>query len=195
MKLATLLVILLSNNGYWFSGQPGSVNLRSAVKGGLPGADISWELRLNKETILGKGKIQFPAGDKEINVKFAVPETRARLELHWTYRITDRASGKELETGDVPINVFADDVLQGLAKRVGDKKLVVWDGPDGLPKLLDAAKVPYTQVTTAGKLQFAVADAVLVGPDALSDSAFEQSPLLGLAESGGNGLQVAKDIY
>ena len=33
MKLATLLVIILSNNGYWFSGQSGSVNLRSAVKG------------------------------------------------------------------------------------------------------------------------------------------------------------------
>ena len=39
-------------------------------------------------------------------------------------------------------------------------------------------------MTTAGKLQFSDADAVLVGPDALSDSPFEQAPLLSLAESG-----------
>ena len=38
--------------------------------------------------------------------------TRARLELHWTYRIIAKAGGKELESGDVPINVFADDLVR-----------------------------------------------------------------------------------
>lgn len=183
MKLATLLIIVLSNGGYWFSGRPTTINLRSAVKEGLPDAEVSWELKLDGAE-LDRGKIRFPSGDNEVNVKFQVAPARVRITLHWIYRITARTSGKELETGDVPINLFPGGLTDGLAERVDGKKVVIWDDPAGLPKFFEKAKVPFVRVAAAGSLQLAVADVVLVGADALGDSPFDQSSLLDLAESG-----------
>ena len=39
MKLATVLIIILANQGYWFGGLEGTVALRAAARGGLPAAE------------------------------------------------------------------------------------------------------------------------------------------------------------
>jgi hypothetical protein len=183
VKLATLLIIVLSNRGYWISGQTERVNLHSAVQGGLPGAELIYELRAGAARI-DNGRVALAGDQKEAVVPLNVPRVRVRITLHWVYRLVARDGGKELETGDVPISIFPDDLMNGVASRMGNKRLIVWDDPAALPKLLDKAKVPYLRVSSAGKLQFEQGDVVLVGADQLDSSPFAQTPLLNLARAG-----------
>ncbi|HZK81928.1 MAG TPA: hypothetical protein VFC46_12695, partial [Humisphaera sp.] len=183
MKFATLLIIVLSHQGYWIAGQPATIALRPAVKGQLAGATLSWELKFDGVR-LGAGKGAIAGGDKPTEIGLVAPEARVRIALNWHYRLLARDGTTELETGDVPISVFPNDLLDDLASRVGPSRLIVWDEPGGLPKLLDAAKVPYSRVSGPGQLQIASADVVLVGQKMLNASPFEQSPLLNLAQSG-----------
>jgi len=88
-----------------------------------------------------------------------------------------------LETGEVPLHLFPADLTSDWPKRVGDRKLAVWDAPDGLPRTLAAAKVPFTRVDgLAGVMDRP--NLILVGPDRIDDSAFVQGPLVNLARAG-----------
>lgn len=44
MKAAAILIVMLSQQGYWFAGQDGTIVVRWAARGELPGVDLSWEL-------------------------------------------------------------------------------------------------------------------------------------------------------
>lgn len=182
MKLATLLVIAVSNQGYWFGGEPATIACRPAVKD-LPGADLIWELRLDG-IALSQGTAAVPGDDKEAVIHLTPPKVRARVTFNWFYRVVERNTKKVFETGKIPLSVFPDDLLEGLARRLGRKRLVICDKPRGLARALESAAIPCTEVAL-DKLEFARADdIVLVGPDLLTDSPFEQGPLMNLAEAG-----------
>jgi hypothetical protein len=186
MKLAALLVVVLSNQGYWFGGQSGAITLHPAVRAGLPGAALIWELRWDRVRLDG-GKLAVAGDDQPTVVHLTCPTVRVRLTLHWTYRIVQKSDGKELGSGDVPIEIFPDNLLADLSRRVGNRRLVVLDAADatdGLAKTLTAAKVTFTQFTDPSQLQVAQADAVLVGQEMLDGSPLNQAPLAALAESG-----------
>jgi hypothetical protein len=186
MKLAALLVVMLSNQGYWFGGHSETITLHPAVRAGLPGAALFWELRWD-HLRLDSGKLAIAGDDQPSVVHLNCPTVRVRLMLHWSYRIVQKSDGKELGSGDVPIEVFPDDLLADLARRVGNRRLVVLDASDasdGLAKTLTAAKLPFTQVSDPGQLQMVQADAVLVGQEMLAGSPLNQGPLSALAESG-----------
>jgi hypothetical protein len=186
MKLATLLVVVLSSQGYWFGGQSGTITLHPAVRAGLPGAALLWELRW-AGVELGSGKLALAGDDQPTILHLTPPAVRARLTLHWIYRVVQKSDGKELGSGDMPIEVFSDNLLAGVAGRVGSHRLVVLDSTDasdGLAKVLTAAKVPFTQMSDAGQLQTMRADVVLVGQNMLNGSPFDQGPLAALTESG-----------
>jgi hypothetical protein len=183
MKLATLLIVILSNQGYWIGGQEATVTTREAARGGLPAADLSWELMF-ANVRLGNGRVAIAAHDGATTVRIAAPQCRVRIALHWNYRLTARGTGQVLEQGDIPIQLFPDDLLGDLAPRLSQKRLVIWDRVQGIPAVLDAAKAPYTRVDSENALQFAKADAVLVGAGMLGNSIFEQATLRALAEGG-----------
>jgi hypothetical protein len=186
MKLATLLVVILSNQGYWFGGQAETITLHSAVRAGLPGAALLWELQFSGVG-LANGKLAITGDDKPTVLNLTPPSVRARLTMHWVYRIVQTSDGKQIGSGDVPIEMFPDDLLAGLARRVGNHRLIVLDpadATDGLAKTLTDAKVPFTLVAEAGQLQMMQADAVLVGQGMLAGSPFDQGPLAALADSG-----------
>lgn len=184
MKTASLLILLLSNAGYWFGGREGTVNVRYATEDALPAAELTWELHLGGAR-LASGEIAIEPGREPAEVKLTPPRVRARSTMRWRYRLTERATGKELETGDVPLHVFPDDVMEGVAGRMKDKRLVVIGGDDaGLSARLRAAEVPHTTLAAAADLALNRPDIVLVGRDVLGESPFEQSPLLAQASAG-----------
>jgi hypothetical protein len=183
----TLLLIALSNQGYWFGGEPATISLQSAVAQ-LPKADLVWELRYDGVR-LDRGTAQVPGDEKaaanSIAIHPAVPEVRARVTMHWIYRMIARDTKKELESGDVPVYVFPRDAMQGLAVHLEGRRLMVCDKSASLPELLKRAAIPFTLVSAPGNLVFAHADdLVLVGEDVLTASPFEQAPLIHLAEAG-----------
>lgn len=183
MKLATLLLVLLSNQGYWFGGREGSITFRPAARGGLPKAVISWDLMIDHVRLAG-GEEPLPEGDDPGVIRFTPPATRARVTLHWKYRLVAANDRHELEAGDVPINLFPDDLSARLPDILDGKTLAVWDKPQGLPALLDRAKVRYTLAKSPSDLQVSNQDIVLVGMSVIGESPFDQTPLAGLAESG-----------
>jgi hypothetical protein len=183
MNAAALLIILLSNHGYWFGGQEGTITIREAARGGLPAADLSWELSLSNIRI-GNGGLALNPHDADTVLKIVVPACRERISLRWTYRIVEHATGRELDRGEIPLQVFSNDLLSGLAEQMGRKHLLVWDRPQGIPKLLDSAKIPYTRMDSESTLQFAHSDVVLVGKNMIDSSAFAQMPLKNLVEAG-----------
>lgn len=188
MKTATLLIVVLSNAGYWFGGREATVGVRYTAEDALPAADLTWELHLAGAR-LSSGKLALEPGDADDEaaaVNLTPPTVRVRSAMRWTYRLTERDTGKTLERGEVTLHVFPDDLLQGVGGRVAGKRLIVVGGDDdlGLSELLRAAEVPHSTIARPSDLALARPDIVLVGRDALDESPFQLSPLLAHAGAG-----------
>jgi len=183
MKLTGLLILLLTHQGYWIGGQQSSVTIRAAVQGGLPNAELSWELMLDGVK-LSEGAMHLTGNDRDVAINITPPKPRTRVTLQWVYRLTATKDSKPLETGTVAINLFPPNMIDELADRTRSRSIVVWDRPSGLPAALDAAKIPFTQIDDASKLLALRPDVVLVGPEMLGDRLLEQSSLNSLASAG-----------
>ena len=183
MKLAGLLILVLSNQGYWIGGEQGTVTIRAAVEGGLPSADLSWALLLDGVK-LGEGKSHLREDGSDLTITITPPAPRTRVALRWVYRLASTTDNKTLETGELPINLFDNHIMDGLAEHLRSKAIVVWDRPAGLAKIFQSAKVPFTAIASASELLALKPDVVLVGPDALDGQMFDQASLQSLASAG-----------
>jgi hypothetical protein len=154
---------------------------------GAPGAVLSWELQLGLVQ-LASGQVTLEAGQPTARIGVSVPPVRVRTAMRWAYCVTDPASTEVLAVGAETIHVYPEGLLGGVAKRLVGKTLVVCDRADGLPRTLASAGIPLTRVdndaTAIGILGTVSADAILVGPDYLTDSLFSQTALLNQARSG-----------
>jgi hypothetical protein len=176
MRAASLLLVLLSNHGYWFGGQENTITIRPAAEGGLPAAVISWKLMLDGAE-LQHGRTDLRAGGADTVIRLTAPATRVRITMRWLYQVVG-------ENGDIPIFAFPSNIGDGVATRLRGKQIVVWDRPQRLPDMLERLHAPHTIVTSGEQLAVMRPDILLVGPDAIGKSPFAQSPLLSLAESG-----------
>ena len=176
MRAASLLLVLLSNHGYWFGGQENTITIRPAAEGGLPAAVLAWKLMFDGAE-LQHGRTDLAAGGADTMIHLTAPATRVRITMHWIFQ----AAG---ESGDLPIFAFPTDIADRAATRVRGKQVVVWDRPQGLPGMLERLHVSHTVVTSGEQLALMRPDILLVGADAIGKSPFEQSPLLSLAQSG-----------
>jgi hypothetical protein len=183
VKLTGLLILLLSHQGFWIGGQQSTVTIRAAVEGGLPSADLSWELMLDSVK-LGEGATHLNPGNRDVTINITPPKPRTRVVLQWIYRVTSTKDGKTLETGELPINLFPSSTLDGVAARARGRSIVVWDRPSGLPETLNAARISFTQIDDASKLLALKPDVILVGQGMLGDLLLEQSSLNSLASAG-----------
>ncbi len=181
MKVATLIIFVLSNQGYWLSNQPATVSVQWNAAAGNPASDIEWKLMIGSVPLAG-GRAAMPEGDRSAAIAINCPQVRVRTMLRFVYRVVQRDGGKELEHGEVPIHLFPLDLSRGWSDLFRDKKLAVIDVPEHLPRLLDAAKVPYARFDDASRID--AADVILVGEDQLDDSTFGQAALLTLAQQG-----------
>jgi hypothetical protein len=182
VKAVTLLIVLLSNQGYWLSNQTGTVSVQWSAKAALPEADLLWELMIGPVP-LAKGKVAMPADGKPAEVAIKCPEVRVRTNVRWVYRLHERASGKELEHDEMRLQLFPADLTNNWPALLRDKRLVIWDAADGLPQLFESAKVPFRRADDATRIE-RQAEIILVGEDQLDDSTFGQSAVVALAEAG-----------
>ncbi len=184
MTVSSLLVLLLSNAGFWFGGHEGSISVAFAARENVPASDLNWALHLSGAR-LATGKVALGQNDQPTLVRLTPPRVRVRSTMRWSYRLLDRATGKELEAGEVPIHVFPDNLLAGVAGRFKGKRLVVISGEDArLSTSLATAEVAHDAVNTPADLALDRPDVVLVARDALGPSPFEQSALLAQAKAG-----------
>lgn len=185
MKLTTLLMILLSNQGHWAAGTDGVVQFQwtaDAVAAHAAGAELAWELRLASVPV-ASGRV--PVKDGRIaDVTIEAPTVRARSEFTFHYTLRARDGAKPLESGQRTIVVYPADLTAGMAGAVEGKKLAVVGGAGSLGDVLRAAGVPHELLHAPGKLATRRPDVVLVAEDVLGKTEIDQSAPLALAESG-----------
>jgi hypothetical protein len=192
MNAASLIIILASNGGHWLSGTDGVLTVTWAAPEGAVAARLVWELRLDGAT-LAKDSVNLeppkrPQGGADAPaaalVRIRCPDVRARTVMIFRWRIERREGGQEVDRGEMPIHAYPADLTNGWNRLLQGRRVAVIDKPDGLPALLDGAKVKYTRFDAAGKLALERPQVVLVGPGALEDSPFAQAPLIDQARSG-----------
>jgi hypothetical protein len=185
--LAAVLVIVLSNQGHWFGGRPGQIEVRWAMKGELPQAVLSWEAEFAGSRLAGDG-IALRTDREPTKIDLTLPEVRVRTVVQWKYQVRRRDDGKLLSEGGETIYVYPRQILAGVAERLKGKTILVCDRPDGLPRLLSDAEIPHQRIedgpNAAAALQTAAADILLIGPDQIGDTPFGQTALLNQAQAG-----------
>jgi len=183
MHAATILIILLSHQGYWFGGQDQTVTVTWPVAQKMPAADLRWELMLGEMRLSGD-QIRVPGERDSTVITLKVPKVRVKTEMWWTYRLTAVDGGKELLSSERAVHVYPPTSWGDLAARLAKQKFFVVDQPDGLPSLLAAAGIDAARLNVVDGLQSVKVDVVIVGANQLGDSLFAQAPLVSQAKSG-----------
>ena len=183
MNSTEIIIVLLSNQGYWFGGQSGTATIQWALRNPPTTAVLVWTLAAG-EVQLADGKVAMPTGDRPATVTIGLPQVRVRTSLRWVYSVLEREGGKTLASGEASIRAFPNDLLSGLGERLADKKIVVADVPEGLPAVLSAASVQFERVKRLDELQFSRASIVLVGEDQIEGTLFAETMLEGQAQTG-----------
>jgi hypothetical protein len=179
----TLLLVLLSREGYWFSGRAQTVQVQWNVKEPVAAAAITWRLECGGARLSG-GRIVLPAKDRTAKIQLTLPEVRVATEMQFLYRAEQAGAATAIAEGSLPVHVYPQTLLTGVAERAKGKQLLVWDRPEGLPALLRTAGVQYTLVRKEADLQFLQPDMIVIGPEQLGRETEGQSKLLNLAEAG-----------
>ncbi len=175
MKAAVLIIVALSNQGYWFGGHETEINARWAASGELPAADFSWDLSVGQVS-LASGKVALN-GDKPATIRFVPPEVRTQITARLAYRVIKRDGAAELERGELKVQLFPNDLLTDVPRLLRNHRVVIIDRPDGLPKLFAANDVTALSVNSVSRLQTVPADVILVGPNMLDPNPLFQAPL------------------
>jgi hypothetical protein len=176
----TLLIILLSNQGYWFGDQDQTISL---TPGGSDHLILRWRLTMSGAVIADGQSHVNPRNKTKIH--FRLPPVRIRCELRWSYRLKSTDSGNEIKRGEIPVHLFAPiDFSQ--AMNLGAHRLVILDPGKRIGAFLrrQNPNANMLEITDASQLETAKADILIVAPDALGDSPFAQYPVLQQAKSG-----------
>lgn len=189
--LASLLIILLPQQGYWFAGQEQIVELRWDAEATLPAdAAVVWALALD-QVVLASGRSPVTDPAEPVRLRLSVPEVRTRTTLALHLR---RVAGEALlDRRSLPVHVFADDLLAPLAGRFKASSLLVWDEPAGLPALLEEAQVPHRAISGPEGLRFSRAKIVVAGAGQLHDHPHAQTAIENLARAGASVLLLRQD--
>jgi hypothetical protein len=178
----TLLIILLTHQGYWLGGHDEAISVQWAVDQKIPPANLQWEVMFDHVRLAGD-QIKMPGHDSAV-IKLQIPPVRVRTQMQWVYRVTAVDGGQELASGQQLLNVFPPISLDSTAPRMLAKKIFVADDPDGLPSVLAAAKIHITRIGDVDQLQLAQADLILVAANQLTNSPFAQYRLIEQAKAG-----------
>ena len=182
---ARLLIVLLSQQGYWFGGQEGAISVQWVLERDQPEAVLVWQVALGDLQLSG-GQVALAKGDGAARLQMTLPEVRVRTLMQWRYQLLHRGDGRVLAKGEAALHVFPNDVLAGLAELAAGRRVVVWDTEGRLSDVLSEAGVAIRRLRAGSELQLTRADVILVAADEINTAAgsFSQVPLVGQAEAG-----------
>jgi hypothetical protein len=163
VKLTTLLIVLLSHDGYWFGDRAGEIRFESSPL--APPGRVTWVLMYGPVRV-SSGALDVAPG-KSASVRVTSPAVRTRTNLRLVYKLAD-AAGNELESGETAVRIFPDDLFNDAARTLNGKALAVWGMPDDpLAAFLDRARVPHVAATGV-ELRLGRPGVILFGPGVLS---------------------------
>ncbi len=71
MKVTTLLIVLVSTGGHWFSDRRGEIAISSAVNVPAPGATLSWDLSYRGLRLGGEAGLKFDGAGARQESRFS----------------------------------------------------------------------------------------------------------------------------
>ena len=181
-QAVTLLIVLLSNKGYWFGGQAGTIGVRWALEGQVPEAVLQWQLMFGSIRV-AEDRVALPADGRGSTIRVTSPAVRVPTQVRWVWQLSKRDGGT-IGSGEQVIHLYPEHMLEPLQERLRDRKVVVWDEAKGLPAALKQASIPFEAVQKASELEFLSADIILVGPGQIDATAFSQTMLVAQAQAG-----------
>lgn len=187
MNAATVLLLLITNQGFWFGGEEGTIEVRWAIDDHLPDAVLIWELNFGT-TRISKGRVGLRADREPSTIKLTLPKVRTVTRMTWVYRV-ESADGEKVADGAAQLNVFPPGLLKD-HERWRSREIAVIG--DKLAQALAKNEVKHKAIESVRGLQFARTDIVLIAPDALATAA-DQASALAIAESGASVLIFAQN--
>jgi hypothetical protein len=181
-QAATLLVVLLSNQGYWFGGQAGTIRVRWAMREQVPEAVLQWQLMFGSIRV-AEDRVTLPADGQGSTIRVTPPAVRVPTQVRWVWQLCNR-DGDAIGSGEQVVHLYPEPTLEPLRERLRDRRIVVWDEAKGLPAALQQGKIPFVPIQKASELEFLAADIILVGPGQIDASAFSQTALAAQARAG-----------
>ena len=179
---AALLLLILPNDGHWFSGRTETIQVQWNVKEPAAAATIVWHLDC-AGAVLASGRTVLPAKDRTGKIQLSLPQLRVTTKMQLTYRV-EQSAENVVAQGVLPVHLYPTDLLASAAQRTRGKQLFVWDRAERLPALLKAVGVHFTPVRSEAELQFVRPDMILVGPEQLGEQVEGQGKLMNLAAAG-----------
>jgi hypothetical protein len=180
---STLLLVMLSGEGYWFGGRAETVEFQWDVKQPATAATVTWRLVCG-DAPLASGQVVLPAKDRAGKVQVTLPEVRVPTEIRFVYRAEQAGQATAIAEGAVTIHVYPNNLLASVAERLKGKQLFLWDEAKGLPAVLKSRGVQFVHVRSDADLQFVRPDVLIVGAEQLGKEAEDQGKLLNLAAAG-----------
>jgi hypothetical protein len=183
MGSAALILIVLSNQGYWFGGQTGQVEIQWTIKETLPDAIFCWDLMAGPVRIAG-GKLAIRSGDRPSILTIQTPEVRARTPMMLVYRLERQGDEKILATGKLVIHLFPKDIVKDMIGRLKNVKIDLLDKHGKLADYLRKEKISFRSVSRLSELELTRSDLVLVAEDEIEKASFSSNVLVDLADRG-----------
>jgi hypothetical protein len=179
----TILLVLLSGEGYWLGGRTATAQFQWNVKQPLDAAPVTWRLACG-DASLASGQIVLPSKDRMGKVQLRLPEVRVPTEMRFVYRAAQAGQAKAIAEGAVAVHVYPDTLLASVAERMKAKQLFVCDEAEGLPAALKSRGVQFVHARGEADLQFVCPDVLIVGAERLGKPAADQEKLLNLSAAG-----------
>jgi hypothetical protein len=184
MENVALLLIVLSNQGYWFGGQPERVEIQWVIKEPLPDAVFCWNL-MSGPVRVAEDKLVIRSGERPSILTIQTPEVRARTRMTLVYRLERQNDGRILTSGKSTIHLFPNDIFKELPSRLVKMKIMVLDKTGELKKFLEEKKIQFKPVLRISDLELSRSDLVLIAKDEIEKpSSFASNVLVDLAEQG-----------
>ena len=136
MKSAAIMLVFLSHQGHWLTGDQGVVTVQHGQADEQRSMVFIWGIGYD-DVHVASGRVRVERG-KSGAVHITVPAVRVRTPMQLAYRVQLADSGKFLEKGETAIVVYPDDLLAGLGKRLKNQRLAFWPHEDRNGQMVDA---------------------------------------------------------
>jgi hypothetical protein len=172
MKLGALVMVLLSNDGYWFGGSQATVGFQWTMRDAMPAAEVSWRLHAADVT-LAQGQSPLANDGPAAQSRIALPRVRVPMEaeLVWQVEPADHAKPhKILDQGKVSIHLYPPSLLASQATLLAGKQVFVWDDGKNLTALLTKEHLTVQTIGNESQLAFTRPDILIVAADRMSEA-------------------------
>lgn len=182
MLSAALLIVSLLNEGHWYGERVAMVEFSMSVCGIDEPVEVEWELCI-ASVILAGDRVRLAPSSGTAVLWLTTPCVRTAVHAEFRYRAFVGDTGA-IDTGAESIVLYPATILDGLGRRLRDRRVFVCESEGQLTAHLRSAGIDCRLVADIGLLLFERPDILIVAENQLADDPFREAELVNLARNG-----------